>query len=48
MMSAKKGNSNVCAIGRKEPSEEAVDRFIEIYLEIIEENERKAKRQTSK
>lgn len=31
------------AIGRQEPSKEAVDRFIEIYLEIVAENERKDK-----
>ncbi|MFB0829781.1 hypothetical protein [Brevibacillus laterosporus] len=33
----------IWAIGRREPSKEALDRFIEIYLDILTENERKGR-----
>lgn len=31
----------ICKSERKEPSEEAVDRFIYVYLEMVEENKKK-------
>lgn len=34
-------NYTIRNVGRKEPSREAVDRFIEVYKEMIEENEKR-------
>ncbi|ADU95326.1 hypothetical protein GYMC52_2960 [Geobacillus sp. Y412MC52] len=33
----------VRCVGRKEPSKEALDRFIEIYVRMVKENESKQK-----
>lgn len=35
-----------CVGSRKEPSKEAVDRFIEVYNEMLEENEKREKEKT--
>lgn len=40
-----KPKAKVICVGRQEPSKEALDRFIEIYLKIVEENERKARKE---
>ncbi len=43
MNSANKPKAKARCCGRQEPSKEELDRFLEIYLEFVEENERKAR-----
>ncbi|AUM64479.1 hypothetical protein GOP56_00625 [Brevibacillus sp. 7WMA2] len=43
LMEGGRTRPEIWAIGRREPSKEALDRFIEIYLDILTENERKGK-----
>ncbi|MFJ5625411.1 hypothetical protein ACIQD3_22535 [Peribacillus loiseleuriae] len=42
-----KTKTTVTCIGKQEPSKEAVDRFIEIYLEMVEANQKRLNEKTS-